>query len=94
MNKDNEILSRLMSIESTNEEIYKEIIRLQKDLKMKRFEELQTKMLVEDIYDYIKVSNCEKKNYLKKWKVKKKYDIVCAEIDALVRRRYFENNRK
>ncbi len=33
MNKDNEILSRLMSIESTNEEIYKEIIRLQKDLK-------------------------------------------------------------
>ena len=31
MNKDNEILSRLMSIESTNEEIYKEIIRLQKD---------------------------------------------------------------
>ena len=37
---------------------------------MKRFEELQTKMLVEDIYDYIKVSDCEK-NYLKKWKVKK-----------------------
>ena len=61
MNKDNEILSRLVSIESTNEEIYKEIIRLQKDLKMKRFEELQTKMLVEDIYDYIKVSDCEKK---------------------------------
>ena len=45
MNKDNEILSRLMSIESTNEEIYKEIIRLQKYLKIKRFEELQNKML-------------------------------------------------
>lgn len=61
MNKDNEILSRLMSIEATNEEIYKEIIRLQKELKTRRFEELQTKALVEDIYDYIKVLDCEKK---------------------------------
>lgn len=61
MNKDNEILSRLMSIEATNEEIYKEIIILQKELKTRRFEELQTKALVEDIYDYIKVLDCEKK---------------------------------
>lgn len=61
MNKDNEILSRLMSIEATNEEIYKEIIRLQKELKTRRFEELQTEALVEDIYDYIKVLDCEKK---------------------------------
>ncbi len=49
-------------------------------------------MLVEDIYDYIKVSDCEK--LLEKVESKEKYDIVCAEIDALVRRRYFENNRK
>lgn len=61
MNINDEILIRLMSIEATNDEIYKELIRLQRNLKMKRFEELQTKKLVEDIYDYIKLMNYEKK---------------------------------
>lgn len=60
MDINDEILARLMSIEATNDEIYKELIRLQKSLKMKRFEEFQTKALVEDIYDYIKVMNYEK----------------------------------
>ncbi len=61
MNKNDEILARLMSIESTNEEIYKELIRLGQELKMRRFEELQSKTIIEDIYDYIKVLNYEKK---------------------------------
>lgn len=60
MDKNDEILSRLVSIEATNEEIYKELIRLQKDLKIKRFEEFQLKTLIEDIYDYIKVIRSEK----------------------------------
>lgn len=61
MSKDDEILTRLMSIESTNDEIYKELIRLQNDLKVRRVEEFQTKTLVEDIYDYIKINSYEKK---------------------------------
>ena len=60
MDKNDEILSRLVSIEATNEEIYKELIRLQKDSKIKRFEEFQLKTLIEDIYDYIKVIRSEK----------------------------------
>lgn len=61
MSKDDEILVRLMSIETTNEEIYKELIKLQREMKNKRFEEIQLKSLLEDVYDYIRIVSCEKK---------------------------------
>lgn len=60
MNKNDEILARLMSIEATNDEIYKELIKLQRDMKNRKFEELQLRVLVEDIYDYIRIIGCEK----------------------------------
>lgn len=75
MSKDDEILARLMSIETTNEEIYKELIRLQQNLKSKRFEEMQVKSLIEDVYDYIRIIDAEK-NIHEKVESKEKCDIV------------------
>lgn len=56
MKNEDEILSRLMSIETTNEEIYKELIRIQKDNSQRRYEELQMRIFIEDIYDFIKLT--------------------------------------
>lgn len=56
MKSEDEILSRLMSIETTNEEIYKELIRIQKDNSQRRYEELQMRIFIEDIYDFIKLT--------------------------------------
>ena len=55
MKNEDEILSRLMSIETTNEEIYKELIRIQKD-------NLQMRIFIEDIYDFIKFTMQQKNN--------------------------------
>lgn len=62
MRNEDEILSRLLSVENTNEEIYKELIKIQKDNKERRFEELQMRVFIEDIYDYIKLMLYEKNN--------------------------------
>ena len=62
MKNENEILSRLMSIETTNEEIYKELIRIQKDNSQRRSEELQMRIFIEDIYDFIKFTMQQKNN--------------------------------
>lgn len=62
MKNENEILSRLMSIETTNEEIYKELIRIQKDNSQRRSEELQIRIFIEDIYDFIKFTMQQKNN--------------------------------
>jgi len=55
MKNENEILSRLMSIETTTEEIYKELIKIQKENKERRFEDLQLRVFIEDIYDFIRL---------------------------------------
>ncbi|MBP3463185.1 MAG: hypothetical protein ACI4VN_03705 [Clostridia bacterium] len=62
MKNEDEILSRLMSIETTNEEIYKELIRIQKDNSQRRSEELQMRIFIEDIYDFIKFTMQQKNN--------------------------------
>ncbi len=55
MKNENEILSRLMSIETTTEEIYKELIKIQKENKERRYEDLQLRVFIEDIYDFIRL---------------------------------------
>lgn len=62
MKNEDEILSRLMSIETTNEEIYKELIKIQKDNSQRRSEELQMRIFIEDIYDFIKFTMQQKNN--------------------------------
>lgn len=60
MKKNDEVLARLMSIETTNEEIYKELIKLQKDSKDRKLDNFRLQTLVEDIFAFIKLINYEK----------------------------------
>jgi len=55
MKNENEILSRLTSIETTTGEIYKELIKIQKENKERRYEDLQLRVFIEDIYDFIRL---------------------------------------
>lgn len=54
MNINEEIISRLSNIETTNEEIYKEIIKLRKDSENKILEQMHIMTRLENIADFIK----------------------------------------
>ena len=54
MKKEYDILSRLVSIEATTEEIYKEIIKIKKDFDDKKFEQMSVMVRLENIADFLK----------------------------------------
>ena len=52
LKKEYDILSRLVSIEATTEEIYKEIIKIKKDFDDKKFEQMSVMVRLENIADF------------------------------------------
>lgn len=54
MNKNDEILNKLSSIEATVEEIYKELIRLRRENDDRSLEQIQVMTRIENIADFIK----------------------------------------
>ena len=53
MNKENEILLKINSIESTMENIYKEIIEIRREMEYKHLEQFQVMSRLENIADFI-----------------------------------------
>lgn len=54
MKNEYDIVSRLVSIETTTEEIYKEIIRIKKDFDDKKLEQIAIMTRLENIADFLK----------------------------------------
>ena len=54
MKKEFDILSRLISIETTTEEIYKEIIKIRKELDEKKLDQMLVVTRLENIADFLK----------------------------------------
>ena len=52
--KEFDILSRLISIETTTEEIYKEIIKIRKELDEKKLDQMLVVTRLENIADFLK----------------------------------------
>lgn len=54
MKNEYDIVSRLVSIEATTEEIYKELIKIKKDLDDKKLEQMIIMTRLENIADFLK----------------------------------------
>ncbi len=54
MKNEYDILSRLISIETTTEEIYKEIIKIRRELDEKKLEQMLVITRLENIADFLK----------------------------------------
>ena len=54
MKNEYDIMSRLVSIEATTEEIYKELIKIKKDLDDKKLEQMIIMTRLENIADFLK----------------------------------------
>lgn len=72
-----EILSRISNIEATIEEIYKEIIKIQKENEDRILEQIQIMTRIENIADFIKT----------------RYDIVVEEKEKFVAEIMENNNK-
>lgn len=68
MNKNDEILKKLLNIESTIEEIHKEILKIRKENDDRILEQLHIMTRIENIADFIKT----------------RYDIVVEEKEKFV----------